>query len=305
MIQSIKKNKYTICQLEKLVDYIGLLQTREILSAWAGHKVARIALTDAKIKNSINILSSIGLHIEVKKSKIFLKKDIGKGGWSNKFLEGENLNPDLGEWLLYVSNNQKKSYNSMKADENEDETSLGEDLGIPNCCIDFYDRNREKAFQKQNDFVPLVLENTKGDGPYNFWNNYVSQYFGYSLLSFFPCSFNCKNAANFAQNTYELLNAYLPFHAKKTIHFQKQNLIYTEYKGIHMYENSKFIKSKKTINLSNTTFHSTLKPNALSLNNYLEAKDIFIINKNSLKITYKDKSSKFFDSPNISNCIFN
>ena len=72
-----------------------------------------------------------------------------------------------------------------------------------------------------------------------------------------------------------------------------------------MYENSKFIKSKKTINLSNTTFHSTLKPNALSLNNYLEAKDIFIINKNSLKITYKDKSSKFFDSPNISNCIFN
>lgn len=193
----------------------------------------------------------------------------------------------------------------MKADENEDETSLGEDLGIPNCCIDFYDRNREKAFQKQNDFVPLVLENTKGDGPYNFWNNYVSQYFGYSLLSFFPCSFNCKNAANFAQNTYELLNAYLPFHAKKTIHFQKQNLIYTEYKGIHMYENSKFIKSKKTINLSNTTFHSTLKPNALSLNNYLEAKDIFIINKNSLKITYKDKSSKFFDSPNISNCIFN
>ena len=292
-------------QFEILIQYIGLLQTREIISAWAGHKVARIALNDKKIIKVLDILKKIGLHIVIKKEKIFLKKDIGKGGWSNKFKEGKNLNPKNGECLLYISKNEKKSFNAMKSDENNDETALGEDLGIPSCCIDFYESNREIAYSKQNDFVPLVLENTKGNQPYNYWNNYVAQYFGYSLLSFFPCSFNCKNAAKFAQNTYDLINNYLPKHANKIIHFQKQNIIYTEYTGIHMYENSKFDKNKKILQLNNSIFHSTLKSNAKNLEIFANPKSVKIIDKQHINIINKNNKIIKLNNNNIANCIFN
>ena len=53
-------------QFEILIQYIGLLQTREIISAWAGHKVARIALNDKKIIKVLDILKKIGLHIVIK-----------------------------------------------------------------------------------------------------------------------------------------------------------------------------------------------------------------------------------------------
>ena len=56
-----KKTYFNIEQFEILIDYIGLLQTREILSSWAGHKVARIALSDKKIINTVSILNKIGL----------------------------------------------------------------------------------------------------------------------------------------------------------------------------------------------------------------------------------------------------
>lgn len=300
-----KKTYFNIEQFEILIDYIGLLQTREILSSWAGHKVARIALSDKKIINTVSILNKIGLYVEIKKEKIFLKKDIGKAGWSNKFQEGENLNPKKGEWLLYVSNSQKKSFKAMRSDENNDESALGEDLGIPNCCIDFYDMNKERAYIKQNDFVPFVLENTKGQGPYNYWNNYVSQYFGYSLLSFFPCSFNCKNAVKFAQNTYDLINNYLPYHANQILHFQKQNIIYTEYNGIHMYENSKFDKIKNNLDISKSIFHSTLKSNAKSLDTFSMAKSIKIIDKKHIEIINISNTKISLNNNNIANCIFN
>lgn len=303
---NIKDNSNnTIIQFEKIIDFIGLLQAREVLSAWAGHKVARIAVNDIKIKKTFDLLSSIGLYIEIQKSKIFLKKDIGKGGWSNKFLEGENLNPKKGEWLLYVSNDQKKSYNAMWADQNDDESVLGENLGIPSCCIDFYDKNREKAYEKQNDFVPFVLENTVGNGPYDYWNNYVSQYFGYALLSFFPCSFNCKNSSKFAQNTFDLINNYFPKQANEILHFQKQNIIYTEYRGIHMYENSKYDIKNKVLDLTNTTFHSTLKPNSKSLNLFMEADEIRVINKSHIEIVGKNNFIKEINNKNLANCIFN
>ena len=65
-----KKTYFNIEQFEMLIDYIGLLQTREILSSWAGHKVARIALSDKKIINTVSILNKIGLYVEIKKEKI-------------------------------------------------------------------------------------------------------------------------------------------------------------------------------------------------------------------------------------------
>ena len=49
----------------KLIELAGLLQCREILSAWAGMKVARIAVRPALLNQTIACLNQLDLVFQV------------------------------------------------------------------------------------------------------------------------------------------------------------------------------------------------------------------------------------------------
>lgn len=287
---------------ENMVEEVGLLQTREIMSAWAGLKVARIGIKAKKINSLLKFLNELKLHFKVSNNLVFSKRDIGKGGWSNKFDEREGLPENLGDFLIYISNDANLLNRSVESEDEGNEEEFGVNLGIPNCCIEFYAKNLNSAYEKQNDFVPLVLKNTKELHSFNFWNNYVSQYFGYSLLSFFPCSFNCVESARFAQNTYDLINSILPIQASQIIHFQKQPILYTEYRGIYLFEGATC--SNESVYLENATLHATVPSNSRTLDKILNLHSITINSKDKLSFVDNAGVNSIIKSENIAFCTF-
>ena len=180
----MKKSNSVQDVCKQLIECVGLLQSREIISAWAGLKVARIGVTPSRLNRVVQLLNELSLAYQLVPELVFAKRDIGKGGWSNKFHEDQNLPSHKVDHLIYLGKSAEEVSRSMQADFYGDEGEFGNKLGIPSCCIDFYLTHQEKAFEKQNDFVPLVFANTPSLHSFNYWNNYVSQYFGYALLSF-------------------------------------------------------------------------------------------------------------------------
>ena len=287
---------------KELIGLAGLLQCREILSAWAGMKVARIAVRPALLNQTIACLNQLDLVFHVLPDLIFAKRDIGKGGWSNKFDEREDLPASKGDHAVYVSTSQKNLTQAVNADIHGDEGEFGVNLGIPSCCVDFYLTQQEKAFEKQNDFVPLVFANTPVLHSFNFWNNYVSQYFGYALLSFFPCSFNCQHAANFAQNTFDLIHPILPEQAEKILHFQKQPILYTEYRGIYLFEGAKSFAGKTFV--QDCVIHSTLNQFSRTHRKISQTKEIEVLGKEKLSLTSQLGDFIEINSSNWAMCTF-
>jgi hypothetical protein len=287
---------------KELILLSGLLQCREILSAWAGMKVARIAVRPALLNQTVACLNQLDLVFHVLPDLIFAKRDIGKGGWSNKYDEREDLPASKGDHAVYVSTSQKNLTQAVNADIHGDEGEFGANLGIPSCCVDFYLNNQDAAYQKQNDYVPLVAANTKDLHSFNFWNNYVSQYFGYSFLSFFPCSFTCEHAARMSQNTYDLMHSILPDEADAIVHFQKQPILYTEYRGIYLFEGATFDNEKTTI--KNCMLHSTLNLNTKSHQFISKAREIKVLAKGELQFTLEDKSMQLVKNRDWAMCTF-
>ena len=212
------------------------------------------------------------------------------------------LPENTGDFLIYVSNDANLLNRSVESEEEGDEEEFGVNLGIPNCCIDFYSKNLNSAYEKQNDFVPLVLNNTKELHSFNFWNNYVAQYFGYSFLSIFPCSFNCSNAAKFAQNTCDLINSILPEQASKIIHFQKQPILYTEYRGIYLFEGAAC--NSGNIFLKDVTLHATVSSKSKTLEKILNLDSININGRNRLTFIDNEGNESHSTNNNLAMCTF-
>lgn len=211
---------------------------REILLASCGLKVARTCMSDDDLRAFLPVVEQSNLKIALSSEKYLHRKDIGKGGWSNS-LEGA-VPPDHpgGLFNVYIATDEYLADLGLKAEERSYQDEFGLLLGIPECCRDAYVRAHPVARVKQNDLIPIVLDNTTGPTPYNSWNNYVSQYFGRTLLSFFPCSFNCPLAAEFAQKSFTLLQQFSRSWAMEFIKLQRTNILYTEYLGLHLFRSS-------------------------------------------------------------------
>lgn len=208
---------------------------REIILASEGLKAARTCLTEADLNLFLPVAEQNKLQVVVSKEKYLHRKDIGKGGWSNS-LE-KVVKPDYPDGLfnVYIATDLLIAENGSYFEDESNEREFGKLLGIPKCCVETYIRSHPVAALKQNDFVPLVLENTDDKMPFIFWNNYVSQYFGRSLLSFFPCSFNCQKASIVAQTTFSVLQGCDLAWAEEFIKLQRTNILYTEYLGLHLF----------------------------------------------------------------------
>ena len=91
-----------------LIECVGLLQCREVISAWAGLKVARIGVSPSRLTRAVQLLDELGLAYQLVPELVFAKRDIGKGGWSNKFHEDQNMPSHKGDHLIYLGNSAKE-----------------------------------------------------------------------------------------------------------------------------------------------------------------------------------------------------
>ena len=105
-----------------------------------------------------------------------------------------------------------------------------------------------------------------------------------------------------AQNTYELMHSILPVEADEIIHFQKQPILYTEYRGIYLFEGANF-EHKKTF-IKDCLLHSTLNLNTKSHQFISKVREIKVLEKGELQFTMEDKAMQLVKNRDWAMCTF-
>jgi len=216
------------------------ISIKEVLCAVSGVKAARLCLRNERTKTLQEILRPYKVHATVGHITFVLAQDSGKGGWSNRISGRVEENHKDAYRMLYLSDKHTLSAEAFAADNHRDDAQLGELLGIPHCCRTFFTRHAASALKMQGDLTPFTLANSAREHPALFWNNILSQYFGYALLSFFPCSLGCKEAADIARRTHHFLSCVDSTFAACFIVYQLRAYIYSEHEGLFMFQESRF-----------------------------------------------------------------
>ncbi len=229
-------------QLLHSLQKIGLPPAviREFLQACLGHKVSRTSLSDRELHAVASLLENHGLYVGVSRAKYFACPDMGKGGWCNAAPIELDAGSPMGEHFIYAGTDPQKVFRAMQSEEQGADTDFAESLGIPSCCAEFYVNNVDAARIIQNDLLPFTFRNSMSGYPFNLWANSASQYFGYGLNSFFPCSFHCNHAADAGRNAYSALESVDSSFAGGFLEAQNANYFYSEYDGIFQLPGSSF-----------------------------------------------------------------
>lgn len=210
------------------------LDVRDILASAAGMKVSRLCAGDESRRTIQDLLAPYGVAVVLSERKYLRVLDEGKGQWSNRFCGTVPVTCSQGDWIVYLSRERGAAERAREYDAASNHEELGKLLGIPPCCRQFYQTFSSLAFARQGDLLPFTRWNTTTPPPFNFWTNYATQYFGYSLLGFAACSFNCDAAVASAKRVWWLLNSIDPEGARTFLTHQAKSVLYTEYAGVFL-----------------------------------------------------------------------
>ncbi len=261
---------------------------------------SRVALGGSRLESFKEFLGGYGLYIAESDYKIVGKKDKGKGSWDNKVLRIVGVDAKEGNQHCYIARSLEKA-DELKNVEFLDPDILGQLLNYPKCCRRFFRKYFAFANRKQGDFILCTLSETQEKYPFDFYNNYAAHYFGYSLLSHFPCSFNCEQSSDIAKSYYLALKKYSVKWADTFLYTQKSAIIYTEYSGIFLLKN--FYMDGNILRYSNSSWlYSTITNKNLYLLN--EADNILIDSKNRFSARKGDRVLKTFEGENVGLLVF-
>ena len=214
---------------------------REILLAAHGQKVARLCLSEMEIPWMVAELEKNGLRVGLHPRKLILSPDQGKGGWVSGYGTEVSLESPLPGYIqLYTGRDPTRVLEAQKAEHACRFGAFGRLLAYPPCCIAFYEASLPVAEQEQGDFLLTLLDaSLKGRSEqlpvFPAWTNVGAQYFGYGLISFYPCSFFCAEAATAAREAWRLLRMYDRELADQALAAARLPLLYTEYEGVYAF----------------------------------------------------------------------
>jgi hypothetical protein len=110
---------------------------------------------------------------------------------------------------IYISKSLKLCDKIKYYDERDDKIT-GQLLGYPDCCVNFYLDLIKNKNRQDIDFVLETYANSKNKLDFRI-NNVREWYEGlqidFSLIDFFPCSYECKNAIKYADKLFRYIEA--------------------------------------------------------------------------------------------------
>ena len=295
----MKARKEFFDELKKLQLHNDVM--KEIILVHEGVKpLTRIMLPQSQLKSFQEFLREYGFYIAESGYKVISKRDRGKGGWRNKILRIVSADSREGDPFYYIAKSEEIA-EEAKAAEFLSSDKSGQLLGYPECCQKFFKKYFALANEKQCDFVLYTLSETREDYPYDFYNNNASRYFGYSLLSHFPCSFNCKESSSLAKSYYDMLKKYSKKWADMFIYCQKSAIIYTEYRGVFLLKNFELDGNVLRYGDSYWLYSTIINENLHILN---RADNILINSKNNFSARKGERVLKNFKGENVGLMIF-
>jgi len=207
---------------------------REIIQSAHTGKISRIFLEDEQLHNMAPVLDELCLEYFLSPEKYIFTQDVGKGGFSNSIRELVPNSSPIGSFMVHIGRSKDKLLYAREFDLSGNDKAFGHALGIPECCVKAFVLNSTEAYANQNDFTLFSLR--KGNLEPDPWSINCAQYFGYGLVSHFPCSVNCKKTSEMAKAAARLLNDVAPKLALEFIKYQRYCYIYTEYDGISAFK---------------------------------------------------------------------
>jgi len=240
--------------------------------------IVRLDANEIELEKIKEFCNENNLYLEISDFKVIKVTDKGKGSYANIVKKVPLNDPNNGLYHIYISKDKNKvTFLKLLEDKNDDK-AIGELLGYPKCCIEFFMENKDNQQKLQNDYILPALNNSQGF-EFPFYNNYAVRYFDITLLSHFPHSFNCKDSIEIAKNNLQCIRKHSNDLATKFEKMLKSPVLYTENQGVFMFRDYKLINNILEFN----NVISTIKNNNLLtiLNNN---KTIEIINKNQIKI---------------------
>jgi hypothetical protein len=216
---------------------------RELIQASEGMKICRTFASDEQLLDLIPLFERFNLHVAFSGKKFLFSPDQNKGGFSNRPGQAVPATLTIGSYCIYVGRDPIQVKNAVDNEELGLDYEFGSQLKIPACCISFYERYYQRASEKQTDFLPFTFAQTTDSWPFDPLTNMAPQYFGYSLNSFFPCSFKCEHASRVAGKVEKLLRSVDSNFADEFMRYQHMNYLYTEYDGVFGLEDS-FLNGK-------------------------------------------------------------
>lgn len=141
---------------------------------------ARQEIHEDDLSRAMSFFDAYGVHFRLSDFKF-----LGNGVMVDRH------SPAEGRFFVYFSMDEKKAelakfYESIRNDD-----KLGEVLGYPKCCRDFYREKYAEASEIGDEYSLFTIANSKG---FPFQTNYLLRYFGISIMSHFPCSFTCRGS---------------------------------------------------------------------------------------------------------------
>jgi hypothetical protein len=243
-------------------------------------KTVRLDANDIELKNIKDFCNKENLHLEISDFKVIKIADKGKGSYANIVKKVPLNYPESGLYHIYISKDKSKAIFLKLLESKNDDKAIGQVLGYPECCVDFFMENKEKQQKIQNDYILPALNNSEGF-KFPFYTNHAARYFDITLLSYFPHNFNCKESIIIAKNNLQCIKKYSEDLANKFETMLKSPILYTENKGIFLFRDYKLNNNILEFNEIKSTINNEL----LKLLNNEEK--IEIIEKNKIKINNK------------------
>ncbi len=209
---------------------------REFVEAAIGQKVCRTSLPDRTLPMVLDILERHGIASGVSTDKFYAPMDHGKGGWCNAAPIRLPASSTTGEHMVYSGIDPEVVLSAIEAEDEGNDEEFGKLLDIPACCCLHYKRFIDSASKLQNDLTLFTYRNTDYYNKLLAGTNHIPQYFGYGLLSYFPCSFHCVETHKRTESVFSRLVEIAPEFAMSFLAHQRRAFLYTEYDGIFSFQ---------------------------------------------------------------------
>jgi hypothetical protein len=167
----------------KLNDALEILFTLNSLKP-----VARLILDEGMIPKIHYFCEITGLYYMISDFKILPDQGVA--------VDPKKVNV-RGNYFVYFSMDLELAKKAKFYEHMRNDRKIGELMGYPDCCIDFYLKNYDRAKEIGDEYSLFSLENSSFPMP--FYTNNLLRFFGITLISHFPCSFNCEKSVEMGE----------------------------------------------------------------------------------------------------------
>lgn len=248
--------EYEGTNLQEVFTYLS--KSLEVFFVLQGAKpAARFPVHELDLPLIADFCARHGLAMARSDYKILKFVPLDKG-YANKGYRLPVTSPLIGDVFVYISRSADLAREAKTADYLNDHEMLGRALGYPECCIQFYLKHKD-AITEDDDYVRLALKQSKTRHPEL---NVLARYFDVTLLSHFPCSFDCSASLQIALRHLETLHRHSYGLAEYVLNVLRKPAILTEQDGIHLLFHEQhegaFIRFEEVASTVANNFHHQL-----------------------------------------------